>query len=289
MPSRVTRHLTPKAFLGVARPLLSEREAEYGLMLAIGSAWARRGEFPSGSQVYVATVDSASGPDAAALMTVPNNVIVTNASAGAVSALAEDLGQAELPVPGVHAPTKTAEAFAGAWNRTRGISSRLTKTLRIHELTRVMAVPSTPGQFRPAQEAELEQLATWFEALWTEAGGGLAGQTGMKVARNNFGAGWLFVWDHGGPVSMASATGPTPNGIRVNGVYTPPEHRGRGYATSCVAALSARLLAEGRRFCFLFTDAANPTSNAIYQRIGYVPVAEVQEYRFEETSPGSAE
>ena len=75
----------------------------------------------------------------------------------------------------------------------------------------------------------------------------------------------------------------------VNGVYTPPEHRGRGYATSCVAALSARLLAEGRRFCFLFTDAANPTSNAIYQRIGYVPVAEVQEYRFEEISPGSAD
>jgi predicted GNAT family acetyltransferase len=99
----------------------------------------------------------------------------------------------------------------------------------------------------------------------------------------------LFVWDHAGPVSMASATGLTPNGIRVNGVYTPPEHRGRGYATACVAALSARLLADGRRFCFLFTDAANPTSNAIYRRIGYVPVAEVQEYRFEEIPPGSAD
>jgi uncharacterized protein len=89
------------------------------------------------------------------------------------------------------------------------------------------------------------------------------------------------VWDRSGPVSMASATGATPNGIRVSAVYTPPEHRGRGYATSCVAALSARLLAEGRGFCFLYTDAANPTSNVIYQRIGYVPVATVQEYRFE--------
>jgi predicted GNAT family acetyltransferase len=289
MPPRVTRHLTPKAFLEVARHLLSEREVEYGLMLAIVSAWTRRGEFPSGSRVYLATVDGTSGPDAGALMTVPNNVIVTNASAGAVTALAEDLGHAELQVSGVHAPTKTAEAFAGVWNRTRGISGRLAKTLRIHELTRVIAVPSTPGRFRQAQEAELEQLATWFEALWTETGSGLAGQTGMKVARHNFGAGWLFVWDHAGPVSMASAAGPTPNGIRVNGVYTPPEHRGRGYATACVAALSARLLAEGRRFCFLFTDAANPTSNAIYQRIGYAPVAEVQEYRFEQIPPDSAD
>ena len=61
MPPRVTRHLTPKAFLGVARPLLSEREAEYGLMLAIGSAWARRGEFPSGSQVYLSLPHAAGG------------------------------------------------------------------------------------------------------------------------------------------------------------------------------------------------------------------------------------
>ena len=64
----------------------------------------------------------------------------------------------------------------------------------------------------------------------------------MKVARHNFGAGWLFVWDRAGPVSMASAAGPTPNGIRVNGVYTPPEHRGRGYATVCVAACQTSVL-----------------------------------------------
>jgi predicted GNAT family acetyltransferase len=258
-------------------------------MLAIASAWARHGELPSGSQVYLVTVGGVSEPEAAALMTVPHNVILTRAPAGAVGALVEDLGRAEYPVPGVHAPSQTAEAFAQAWSRARGIPNRLTKTLRIHELTRVMAVASPPGEFRQAREAELDQLAAWFEASWAEAGGGLAGQTGMKVARRNFGEGWLFVWDHGEPVSMASATGPTPSGIRVSGVYTPPEHRGRGYATSCVAALSARLLAEGRRFCFLFTDAANPTSNAIYQRIGYVQVAEVQEYRFEVIRDGADE
>lgn len=280
-PTLVTRHATPAEFLDVAGPLLSARETENGLMLAISSGWVRRGAFPAGCQVYVATVSGASGPEAAALMTVPHNVIVTSASAGGVKALAEDLGRAELPVTGVHAPSKTAEAFARAWSRTRGVPSQLTKTLQIHELTRVAPVASAPGQFRQAREVEVEQLAAWFEASWAEAGGGLAGETGMAVARRNFAAGWLFVWHHGGPVSMVSATGTTPSGIRVSGVYTPPEHRGYGYATSCVAALSARLLAEGRHFCFLFTDATNPISNAIYQRIGYVPIAEVQEYRFD--------
>jgi predicted GNAT family acetyltransferase len=57
--------------------------------------------------------------------------------------------------------------------------------------------------------------------------------------------------------------------------------RGRGYASALVASLTERLLAGGRRFCFLFTDLSNPTSNKIYQRIGYEPVADVDEYRFE--------
>ena len=78
----------------------------------------------------------------------------------------------------------------------------------------------------------------------------------------------------GEPVSVAGWGGPTPNGIRIGPVYTPPELRGRGYATALVAELSQTLLDGGRRFCFLYTDLANPTSNAIYERIGYVRVCE---------------
>ena len=47
-----------------------------------------------------------------------------------------------------------------------------------------------------------------------------------------------------------------------------------------VAALSQLLLDSGRKFCFLFTDLSNPTSNHIYQAIGYRPVCDVDEYRF---------
>jgi predicted GNAT family acetyltransferase len=79
---------------------------------------------------------------------------------------------------------------------------------------------------------------------------------------------------------MAGHTGPTPNGIRVISVYTPPHLRGRGYASACVAALSQRLLDQGRKFCFLFTDLANPTSNHIYQEIGYEPVRDIDQWRF---------
>jgi predicted GNAT family acetyltransferase len=90
------------------------------------------------------------------------------------------------------------------------------------------------------------------------------------------GAGGGFeLWEDGGDVvSLSGWGGPTPNGIRIGPVYTPPELRGRGYATALVAELSQSLLDGGRRFCFLYTDLSNPTSNAIYERIGYVKVAE---------------
>jgi hypothetical protein len=88
------------------------------------------------------------------------------------------------------------------------------------------------------------------------------------------------IWDDGQAVSMAGFGGRTPNGIRIGPVYTPPELRGRGYASALTAALTQRLLDEGRQFCFLFTDLANPTSNSIYQRIGYRPVSDVDLWRF---------
>jgi predicted GNAT family acetyltransferase len=96
----------------------------------------------------------------------------------------------------------------------------------------------------------------------------------------------ILLWEDGGvPVSLAGWGGPTPNGIRVGPVYTPPELRGRGYATALSADLSQRLLdgrlfEGGRRFCFLYTDLANPTSNAIYERVGYRRVAESAEIVF---------
>jgi predicted GNAT family acetyltransferase len=79
---------------------------------------------------------------------------------------------------------------------------------------------------------------------------------------------------------MAGYSGRTPNGIRVAWVYTPPENRGKGFAGACVAALSQKLLDEGRKFCFLYTDLANPISNHVYQKIGYEPVVDSTAYAF---------
>ena len=79
---------------------------------------------------------------------------------------------------------------------------------------------------------------------------------------------------------MASSTRPTRNGISVNGVYTPPAKRNHGYATSCVYSVSRLLLERGHSFCALYTDMTNPTSNAIYTRIGYQRIGDSRVYSF---------
>ena len=90
----------------------------------------------------------------------------------------------------------------------------------------------------------------------------------------------LHLWEDGDVVSLAGTGGRTPNGIRIGPVYTPPDARRRGYASALVAAISQEALDAGCRFCFLFTDLANPTANHIYQAIGYAPVRDVEAYAF---------
>jgi predicted GNAT family acetyltransferase len=140
-----------------------------------------------------------------------------------------------------------------------------------------------PGLLRVAVPADLSTVVDWLEAFardtLTPAGDTRA--KAVELMRDES----LWVWDDGVPRSVVAAAAWTPHGVRIGYVYTPPAFRARGYATNAVASLSDRLLRAGRRVCFLYTDLANPTSNAIYARIGYRPVCDVVDVDF--SPPGS--
>jgi predicted GNAT family acetyltransferase len=129
---------------------------------------------------------------------------------------------------------------------------------------------------RPATPVDRPLLVAWIAAFGREA---LGDEDASRVASSvdDWLAGrgrTIWLWDDGGPVSLTGVGGATPHGIRIGPVYTPPERRGQGYASALVAAASQAQLDAGRRFCFLYTDLANPTSNKIYQAIGYRPVTD---------------
>jgi len=221
----------------------------------------------------------------AVMLTKPYRMVVSRtAHPDAVRVIAEDAASLDPRPSGVHAPDPIGEAFAAAWERLIGERARPVMRERIYRLDTVRLDPPAAGRLRPAGEADRPLLRAWLRAFAAETFGDVrpAGEAEAVVeTRLRSTTEGLVLWEDGGPRCVAGYAGPSRHGVRVGPVYTPPEYRGRGYAGACVAALSRRLLAGGRRFCMLFTDLANPAAARIYRRIGYEPVCDVTEYQFE--------
>ncbi|TMR93369.1 GNAT family N-acetyltransferase [Nonomuraea basaltis] len=136
-----------------------------------------------------------------------------------------------------------------------------------------LAVPDVPGRGRLAVPADFPLLVSWYQAFGDEVALG-DGDPAERVAHRLAGR-QLFVWEAGGtPVSLAGLS-PAAGGVcRIGPVYTPPSCRRNGYGAAVTAYASQAGLAERCEQAVLFTDLGNPTSNAIYQSIGYEPVSD---------------
>jgi len=274
-------------FLEQAGPLLLADEARHNLILGIaGTIRDSPDRYRVRSFWLVRDGDEVVG---AALRTPPYNLILARPrSPRAVGTLAEAVAGDALP--GVVGTEPEVHEFAEAWSGHSGVPARTSMRQGVYALEQVKPLPEAPRSARVATEDDVELLLRWWVAFGEEVlheGGPGRDDAEENVRHKLFspGAGFLLWEDDGATVSLAGWGGATPNGIRVGPVYTPPELRGRGYATALTAELSrqlldGRLFEGGRRFCFLYTDLANPTSNAIYERIGYVRVAESAEIVF---------
>jgi GNAT superfamily N-acetyltransferase len=152
---------------------------------------------------------------------------------------------------------------------------------RIFRLTAVRPPPAAPpGRLRLGGPEERDLILDWFVAFGREALPASTPPVSEELIDRRIEQGGVYLWDDGGPVSLTVVGSRTPHGARVGPVYTPPERRGRGYASACVAGASQAQLDAGLRFVFLFTDLANPTANHIYQEIGYEPVRDIDQWRF---------
>lgn len=281
------RYPGPRAFLDAVERFLLRDEASHNLLLGIPARLiAREAAGAPVSGVYLAAAVERGEIAGAAMMTPPYRLVLSQTShPGAVRMLAEDVAALRPAPPGVTGPDPIAAEFVEVWRGLTGELSRLALRERIHRLDEVQPLPHIPGMLRPAGPDDRPLLLEWLRAFGAEAFGeddrppGEA-ETAVNTRLGSSEEGFVL-WYDGGPRCVAGYTGPTRHGIRVGPVYTPPQFRGRGYGTACVAALSRRLLDGGRGFCMLFTDLSNETSNRIYRRIGYEPVCDVAEYRFE--------
>ena len=267
---------------------LMTREAEHNLMLGLVSILKADSRF-YGDAPYFATVVDGGRVVVAGLMTPPHPVVVSLCTdIEALRLLADDV-RAFLPsTPGVNAPSPTAGLFAEGWRGLTGADVELELAERIYELTKLAPPVGVAGRGRQIVRADAELLVQWRMEFGAEAVSftptsrdAAARDIEVRLAADPRERG-VFVWeDDGELVCMAGCGAPTPNSLRIAPVYTPPEHRRRGYAAACTAAACEWILGPaGKSFVTLFADIANPTSNGVYQRIGFEPVCEAEEWRF---------
>lgn len=220
---------------------------------------------------------------ASALMTPPFALIVQSEPLNkpALVALADFLIVKGFRLPGVNGVDEASDCFAEIWQEKTGQHARRIVNTRAYELRQVLPIDYPAGRMKIADESDAQIAADMHNAMVEEV---ILGPRRLSTAESeleNIRLKRTFFWVDGGElVSITNANRPQIKSICVGGVYTPPRNRRKGYARALVAEVSKELLARGYEMTNLFTDLSNPTSNKIYQQIGYQPVCDYHQYEF---------
>jgi GNAT superfamily N-acetyltransferase len=218
---------------------------------------------------------------ATASVTPPYALLLSPMSVDAAVLIGRAWAERRADLPGVVGIPDAAAACAEviATRHDRRVRTKFAE--RLFRLDAVIDPPAPPGRPRPAQPADHATATEWVSAFVDETGvtrdGNIAHNVDVRIKE-----GRLTLWDHDGATVSLAGTAPTVRGVtRIGPVYTPPALRGRGYARALVAEVSRNRLDDGSTACCLFTDLANPVSNAIYQQVGYRPVGDFAELVFD--------
>jgi predicted GNAT family acetyltransferase len=213
--------------------------------------------------------------------TPPYPVVLTGMPAAQAAALAAELAGCGRQLPGVNATAGPGSAFAAAWRQHTGEAAQAGMRMRLYALDRLLPPdPPPPGTARTAGSADRDLLLAWFGAFQDEAQPAGPAETARMVDDRLSHRG-LVLWEHEGrPVSLAGRNRAAAGQARVGPVYTPPGLRGRGFGGAATAVVTQAALDDGAEGVVLFTDLANPTSNTLYQRLGYRPISDWAVLRF---------
>ena len=261
----VERYESAARFLSEAGPWLAANEAANNLILALAHALAGT-DHPFHEPIFLATVKEHGKVVGCAVRPPPDHLDLTPMPAGAASLVA---ASAALHCPGLEAvggEQTVATEFATTWACLRGGAWRIAHHWSWLVLREVHSPARVPGALRLAEPRDWPLLSAWAPLYMRDTG---APGSVLTFLERRLATRSLFVWEHDGPKCMASISGYTPNGLRVSAVFTPEEHRHRGYASNTVATLSQRALDDGRSHCVLFAETRYAATQRIYERIGY--------------------
>jgi predicted GNAT family acetyltransferase len=264
--------LSPKAFLKKHGARLEAHAAEHNVILSMCQAAERQAARGGQAGMRFVTLFDDGEAVVSAVQMPPHNLVLSRANGDDIRYLVALMAEDNPPFPAIVGPSDVAGAFAEHWAAITGQKTVEYMDQIIYSLRSVHFPEPVDGDFRLATEADAPKIAQWMVAFAKDAlpkAEHLSEDEALLKARDRVQQSSIAVWDKEGEIVSQAAVSGTDTVARVNFVYTPPEHRGNGYASAVVARLSQQLLDQGRDMCCLYADARNTVSNAIYRKIGY--------------------
>lgn len=270
---------TPQAYLDAALAFLERREIENNLLIGLPNGFTDKNAPQTNCHFLTCFRDGVI--TASSVKTWAKAILAgTDHTTEELQLIADYYRTNDNNMQGVVGETSISEAFAKIYH-----NGNLTRHVMItHELTSIKTLTHSSGSFEEARMDDIELLTDWYEAFNDEVHSRprLTREETKKNLSVRIEAGNVFLWRDGGElVSIAATVRKTRNAAIIGIVYTPPELRGKGYASTLVGKLTENLLQSGFIKCGLFTEADNPTSNRIYRRIGYEPIGEYTDIMFD--------
>jgi uncharacterized protein len=214
----------------------------------------------------------------AMLQTQHDKIILSKAaplSPDELRLIAEQMHHEFESIPGLIGDKKLIVELSGYLSKLRDVTATVEMDQGLYKLEKVKKKIVSKGKLRALTEQEHGLAKEWVYQFCEDVNLPITMDEADAKADELIRKGNLMGWEiEGEIVSMANATRPTSRNININFVYTPIKHRKKGFASDCVAALSQTMLDQGYQTTSLYTDLSNPTSNKIYQEIGYEWVAD---------------
>ena len=281
MNTIVIQDYSIEEFIKATGDMLYENEASNSLMLGICDSLLKSKK--SNNNFFLYRVLENGHIKSAAIHTPPYPLVITYSNEEQLNHLANFIFDKGLDLPGVVGPSNETINFSKIWSRITSCRSSLGMDQKIYQVSKVV-LPQTIGKLNLAVEEDLDLTAKWLFEFSEESlpvSEKITNEDALKAAKSAVEQKMAYFWTVDEvPVSIAHWGRPTKNGVSIRAVYTPKELRGHGHGSAVVAHLSQMLLQSTYKFCFLYTDVANSTSNKIYKNIGYQEVQDSKHFLF---------
>jgi predicted GNAT family acetyltransferase len=262
----------PELYAERTAGLLTSSPAEHTVPLTVLES-VRGGHRWSDEPMLFGWLEDGGEVRGAVFRTPPFELLLAVVPEDATAALVAALLAAGVDVPGVNGDVAGVARFAAAWTAATGERATTTLALDLYELGALQPPEPPPaGRARAAGEDDLDVAVRWYAAFQEETPSPVTDVIPLVRERMDDRRLWLWEDPAGDPVSLAARTAAVAGVARIAPVYTPPEQRRHGYATAVTAACAADALARDTERVVLYADLADPSANAMYQRIGFRPI-----------------